>query len=630
MPAAGANPASLAAFLKRSDAALVTFLKEAGILLPAGSLVALDPENLTLVCRTTTQGHVLIAAYSDQLMSRLGKTLHFSVDLIEAEAATVRQLIKETSNQSDHFLQLAKLRALIGEGKARHVDLLRLETRSGQRAVVESGAEGMMGSKFELYEDGPRWTSASSESRLVGSRFEIDPVLSPDGVTLDVHVAVEHHYRAPKHKWVAVAGKEEDTVQARLVDYYTADILSAQTMMANQCRMLGVCRPEGVEEPARADVLLMAFLRGTKVPVIPPMDSRVEEILKAHGEAVRATPKVVPAPDSTEASGIPAGMVLRRFKITAKQLSQGVTRGESSASSADPFSASAPPADEPRMTVQFTALDILRAHGIDFPKGASANFNSTGTELIVRNTPENMEVMEALYAGCGPPRPPNILFTLHVVQADGVLLRKLESECATLADHSAAWGELEGAMGPPGSAKYLQTFWMGTRSGNRSALRVGPEFLFSTGASVAPGGAAVVAPAGEKKGPAAEGAGSRLKLGFIPEMRHVGLNVEIDPVLGPDGRTIDLHYAIVYHFAPPSLRPEAAAGAVGVTRMDSPGTTFHFARTTSAVTVLPGMMRLVGLWKPGGTPEFDNADILQAAFLHAEIQTFESAEEPAP
>ena len=48
------------------------------------------------------------------------------------------------------------------------------------------------------------------------------------------------------------------------------------------------------------------------------------------------------------------------------------------------------------MVTRQTALDFLKDQGVPFPPGASANFLPQSSRLIVRNTEENLELVDAL------------------------------------------------------------------------------------------------------------------------------------------------------------------------------------------------------------------------------------------
>src|SRR5262249_59364389 len=49
-----------------------------------------------------------------------------------------------------------------------------------------------------------------------------------------------------------------------------------------------------------------------------------------------------------------------------------------------------------QLVTRQTALDFLKDQGVLFPPGASANFLPQSSRLIVRNTEENLELVDAL------------------------------------------------------------------------------------------------------------------------------------------------------------------------------------------------------------------------------------------
>ena len=50
----------------------------------------------------------------------------------------------------------------------------------------------------------------------------------------------------------------------------------------------------------------------------------------------------------------------------------------------------------------------------------------------------------------------------------------------------------------------------------------------------------------------------------------------------------------------------------------SPWTEFHRTEPMCAVSMLSGSTRLLSVWQPSGTPEF-NSDVLQAYILRADV-----------
>lgn len=624
LPKANATEAEVADFLKKSDAIVSLYLKDQGISLPEGSVVAYDSANQTLVIRTSGKAHEQIGAWATTLVNRVATTLTFATYLIEAEATEVRKLVNEAGGKGDHSAQLARLRTLVGEGRGRQVDLLRLETRSGQRATVVHGEERVNGVELSGSKNG--WTAHANDTKEIGSRLELDPVLGPDGETLDINIAIDHDYRLPLDRWEPVAqtgsGQRADV---RVTDFYRVKVNAAQTMLSGTARLLGVWKPEGAQEPGRENRLLVAIVRADVVPLLAAVDRRLETIFAAHSEKLRPTPATVPG--IVQDPSLPTGMIIRRFKVVPSFLSAAASRDSAApagAAAADPFAAGSM-SNEPRMTVRITALDILRAQGIVFPQGASANFNAATSELIVRNTPENMALVETFIDTLTSVQPINVAFDVQIVQADGAFLRKLEEEYASRADHGNMWQAVEEAIAQ-GRASYVQSLWTGTRSGQRVATQVNREYSYVTEAAFekeeAPKKAAdsKATPPEQAATPAAGDAQkAEGRLSPVIEMRPVGTTLELDPVIAPDGRTIDVSYALERHYASPTLRIPLAGDDPKVMKLDAPATSFHRANTTSAITYLPGMIRLIGIWKPEGAPDVGGADVMQAAFMRANL-----------
>ena len=80
----------------------------------------------------------------------------------------------------------------------------------------------------------------------------------------------------------------------------------------------------------------------------------------------------------------------------------------------------------------------------------------------------------------------------------------------------------------------------------------------------------------------------------------------------------------------PVLRQDPPDVGDVIVRMGSSMTDFHRAEQSSSITLLSGTMRLLGVWKPTTTTTSpdgqDNSDVLQAAFLRAEVVSTEPDE----
>jgi hypothetical protein len=399
-------------------------------------------------------------------------------------------------------------------------------------------------------------------------------------------------------------------IESPTPDFHIAKVTTAVTLLSGMTKLVEVWKPNDPVGPPPEDRLQLAFLKGDVVSLLPALDTRVETLLKTHGTKVEPTPQAPAA----ETGDLPPGMVLRSFRIPPTFLAASGGVGAPDAP-ADPFApaAAAPMLNEPRISVRITALEVLKAQGIPFPPGSSANFTPSTGELLVRNTPENMALVEEYVKSIMATNPRVIVTTVHIVQADGAILRKLEAETATTADHTAMWENLE-KEAAAGRAKVVRCAWLETRSGQRATFEGFTERIYSSGAAYEKGG--------DEKGSSPRA----LQTEF--EMQPVGLRFELDPVIGPDGVTCDLNLSLEYDFAPPTARHAPLVGDDKIFRFYDSGLEFHRANVTTAITMHPARPRLLSIWKPTGAPEFEGADIMQAAFVRVDVVKIQLEEQP--
>ena len=184
-----------------------------------------------------------------------------------------------------------------------------------------------------------------------------------------------------------------------------------------------------------------------------------------------------------------------------------------------------------------------------------------------------------------------------------------------------------------GHAKILRTVWIGSRSGQRSLVVSGDEHIRIQ--NVTPGTKetknpdvqpdvttsdepkkteppkAVETPTVDPKPPGT--------LSGKAVVDQVGTLFEVDPVLGEDGRTIDLTFELKFDYAPPTLRNDPLQESPDLLRLAVPSTDYHRVHLNSSVTVIAGKPRLVGIWKPNAQADGKDADILQAAFIRVDV-----------
>lgn len=96
---------------------------------------------------------------------------------------------------------------------------------------------------------------------------------------------------------------------------------------------------------------------------------------------------IVPVTEST------TEQYTRVYKVPPDFLTRGDASNSAGAAPADPFAA---PAEKPTsaLAMRRSAKDILQAQGIPFPEGASAVYNPVTSQLIVKNTASNLDLVE--------------------------------------------------------------------------------------------------------------------------------------------------------------------------------------------------------------------------------------------
>ena len=273
-----------------------------------------------------------------------------------------------------------------------------------------------------------------------------------------------------------------------------------------------------------------------------------------------------------------------------------------------------------------TALDFLKDQGVAFPAGASANFLPQSSRLIVRNTEENLELVDALVEQANVAGPKQVEIEAKFVEITQNNLKELGFDWLLGQFSAAGDGRVLGSGGTSGTAPGIspgdfpfpqngtQPVTAGNRSGNLAitanaidALLFGvpgagalaPGIFGLSGVMTSPQFQVVVRALNQKKGVdllsaprvttksgqravieivrefryptkfdppkipqtvgsiplGGSGGGGSLNFtsegsGTVPvtpttptdfETRNTGVTLEVEPVVGPDGVTIDLN-----------------------------------------------------------------------------------------
>ncbi|CAN5857104.1 hypothetical protein BH11VER1_BH11VER1_24730 [soil metagenome] len=557
-------------FANPSDSTLLR-----GHTLPVGSAMLFDKKTNTITLRTTAQEMEQMQMWVDSWSEQLPHNILYTLHLIEADDATLRQAAREAFPLFNHAAVWKRLQDLNPQSQIKHLNTLRLETHSGHKARVESTRQIMTPTDFTLDEKGR--TTWETPAISTGTSFEVDPVLGLDGVTIYNDFSFEYHYVPPtsRNEKVNYSAVNAPFV-IPVVDLHRVKVSTSCISESGNIKLIALWKPEGAPGFEGRDRMQAAFLQTEVVKLYFTSPNKdLEKIFLTHVDQAVPLPKVSSAKIQT-----PPGMQTKSYAVPVDLLDLGSQKDDKAL---DPFQANN----------GLSATDLLMQQGIPFPAGAAALFQKSVKKLTVTNTPPNLDQVEAFLDSIHYCPPHNIVFTLHLIQADGTIMRQIAADNSASSDQTEALASLEKLISD-GNAQSLQVLRLETRSGQSVTTEVGPAWMMLDSVKA------------DEKG----------KQTFHHTSHPLGTQFTVDAVLGPDGYTMDLELALEHHFAPPSTRsadPEKPQGIL------QPAIDFHFAKTSTFITTSTGLTKLVGLWRPEGTVEFENKDFMQAAFLTATI-----------
>ena len=530
---------------------LQTWFETKGII-PVKGASATQANNLLEVINTTDNIE-RIATLIDECLGVYPKTVAFTLHTIQAPATFLRDLTRQTTTSANDAAMLAAVEAAVTRGEASFINSIFLETKSGTRATHQSACEHVYLSDFGTNAKG--LPTLAFEMRPVGSILEIEPTIGADGRTVEITLSHELHPAAPEtrrdHFRDPASNKPFDMP---VVDFHSTHTVTGISVTKGSTKLLSLNKPVGLPD---SDVLWATFLKCDLVTQVPkPLHVAAEPTKK---------PQTIVDPKAwnTKMYRVPPGFL----------------------------SSSGPAEPSTRRTVR----QILEAAAIPFPEGATASYNPASSVMMVKNTNENLALLDAYVESITKLPPKTVTFTTHVLQGPGPLLRRFTSQAATKSDHHVELAELLAAV-KTGTVQHLDTARIETKSGTRATAEQANEHTAITEVTL-----------NDKSEPA-----------FKQEMRRVGLTVELEPTVGADGVTVELTIAPEFHTSPPFEHREHLIDTQG-RRLEFPLTDYFTAKTTTGITIPSGSTRLLSLYKPTGKPEFEKDDILQAIFITCNI-----------
>ena len=119
-----------------------------------------------------------------------------------------------------------------------------------------------------------------------------------------------------------------------------------------------------------------------------------------------------------------ADMVARTFRVPPDFLSSGGSSADSESSAGDdPFAAD----DESTGIVarRLTARQVLESRGVNFPEGASANFNPANSELRVVNSIDNLSLVQQIVDAISSDEPASVIVEVKAIRTSQNNLEEL-------------------------------------------------------------------------------------------------------------------------------------------------------------------------------------------------------------
>ena len=609
LPPASASHGELEIFIKRSHEVVKEYLAIQGVPLPPGSLACYDPASYTLSLRAMNAVQEMAESLSQTLTNGATKHASWRLEIVEATSPEVRAMVGQCQGQTDHGKLLD---ALIAKGTV--MTTMRGETKGGQPIRTRQGSRFSRPTEYASNSTGHAETA--TEDAFSGLMFEFDPVIG-ENRTIDINCFFQYWPSPPRSRLATLTAGSAPKVEVEWLDLPACTVKYSSQILSGQTRLIGVWDMDVMLDPTKVGRSQAAFLCAHTVSLLPLSEPRLEAMLRERGEAVLPTPKGVrPVADPT----LPPGMMVRRFRLPPDFESMG-SASSAAPAAADPFASGAAPLNEPRLVRSLTSEEILKAQGIPFSPGASANFLRSTNELVVRNLPENMDLVQAFVDSIRSDPRKICQVTVEIIEADASLLRRLTREAEALPDHSAAQKSLEAEIAA-GRAKLVRTVWMETKGGVPAKW----ENVIQTQA-VPKLGLPAEAPSEKTKkegGPVAtENAANRHQapLHVFADDEAIGCQVEIDPVIEIKGN-MELNIQVKADTASDGTLAAASAPEPGIQRLASVNPVRRGMEFTTAITLRSGIPRLLSVYQPTKL-EGQSPDVLHAVMVRGDITSLE-------
>ncbi len=247
-------------------------MKSVGIAFLEGASAVYLPSKQELIVRNTRSQHDLLETYLESLAKSGEQQLHIVVEFIEVPHEKFSDWLFENRLHGDGSELRRTVQDWVKAGQGTILETAVVNARSGHRAKTEGVSEWLYPVDFDPPEvpttlelSGgsqnipPPPNAAAFECRNLGITLETDPVLGPDGNTVDLNLLPEIVSLQGTNHWPSEKADPEHQTSTPI--FYTMRISTQVTLIDGRYGFLGTTRPHESSDPERKDPIVLVFAR---------------------------------------------------------------------------------------------------------------------------------------------------------------------------------------------------------------------------------------------------------------------------------------------------------------------------------------------------------------------------------
>lgn len=526
-----------------------------GITLPEGSEASLN-EAGRMVVKTTPEALTEVDQWTQEMINQAPATVAMTTEIIRTPARLMRNLTDGAAITVDDAQLLQKLHSAIAQGQALCLHTGYQESRDGEKAALQSNLS--MSLLSEMTRHAHPQPNLFFQPHFTGLAIEITPKIEEDRKTLLLDFDLSYPSK-PTKRWKEMLSEGESKPSFSL-PRHEFDLVRMRGHLAfanGSPHLIGCWQPSGNDEMLDAAFIICRVIRH------PGLVNKKSVKLSANRPKTRE----------------PTEFITKNYSMPSNFWT--IMDSEAHAT---------PPSDKSKV-----AVEMLQANGISLPAESQVTYHELNSRLTVKTTWEAMQMVDAMLGGCViGSNPQRCMLTLHLIQTDRTTARKLLAQQSGRNDHASGLKSLLSKQ-DSSHTKILATLNTSTFSGHEIKMQHTQDHAVLS--------EVVTDETGDVR--------------FEYEPQAIGTTFEGSLSSSPDRLTFILDYTLIHHPAAPVPRIEnieQAPAAVPMELSDVPT-----EKVQSSITFMPGTSRILGLWKPVGTPNLEALDIVHMAILETAV-----------